>query len=98
MEFNDLVTIYDVAIVLQKMEMVMRITNIIEKYIIELGEEGTLVSMQLDELMGTTKTDQTLIFKDYSRDDIEIQDFKMTLTAISISAEAGCMTIKRSAE
>ena len=36
LEFNDLVTIYDVAIVIQKMEMVMRITNIIEKYVIEL--------------------------------------------------------------
>ena len=31
LEFNDLVTIYDVAIVIQKIEMVMRITNIIEK-------------------------------------------------------------------
>lgn len=83
LEFNDLVTIYDVAIVLQKMEMVMRITNIIEKYIIELGEEGTLVSMQLEELMGTTKIDQKLIFKDYSRDDIEIQDFKKKIKALT---------------
>ncbi len=55
LEFNDLVTIYDVALVIQKMEMVMRITNIIEKYVIELGEEGNLVRMQLEELMGTTK-------------------------------------------
>ena len=44
LEFNDLVTIYDVAIVIQKIEMVMRITNIIEKYVIELGQEGTLCS------------------------------------------------------
>lgn len=67
LEFNDLVTIYDVAIVIQKIEMVMRITNIIEKYVIELGQEGTLVKMQLEELMGTTKMDQKLIFKDYSK-------------------------------
>ena len=33
----------------------MRVTNIIEKYLIELGDEGTLVRMQLEELMGTTK-------------------------------------------
>lgn len=63
LEFNDLVTIYDVAIVIQKIEMVMRITNIIEKYVIELGQEGTLVKMQLEELMGTTKMDQKLILK-----------------------------------
>lgn len=76
LEFNDLVTIYDVALVVQKIEMVMRITNIIEKYIIELGKEGTLVSMQLEELMGTTRIDQRLIFKDYSRQDVDILDFK----------------------
>ena len=58
LEFKDLVTIYDVALVVQKIEMVMRITNIIDKYIIELGEEGTLFRMQLEELMGTTKIDQ----------------------------------------
>ena len=83
LEFNDLVTIYDVAIVIQKMEMVMRITNIIEKYVIELGEEGTLVKMQLEELMGTTKMDQKLIFKDYSKENVEISDFKKKIKNLS---------------
>lgn len=83
LEFNDLVTIYDVAIVIQKMEMVMRITNIIERYIIELGQEGTLVRMQLEELVGTTKTDQRLILKDYSREDIDIKAFKQKIKTLS---------------
>lgn len=83
LEFNDLVTIYDVALVIQKMEMVMRVTNIIEKYIIELGEEGTLVSMQLDELMGSTRIDQKLIFKDYGRDNVEIKEFKIKIKNLS---------------
>lgn len=83
LEFNDLVTIYDVALVIQKMELVMRITNIIEKYIIELGKEGTLVSMQLEELMGTTRIDQRLIFKDYSRQNIDILDFKKKIKSLS---------------
>ena len=52
--------------------MVMRITNIIEKYIIELGVEGTLLSMQVEELMGTTKIDQNLIIKDYQRNTMTI--------------------------
>ena len=75
LEFKDLVTIYDVALVIQKMEMVMRITNIIENYVIELGVEGNLVSMQLEELMGTARVDQKLIFKDYKREDLGIKDF-----------------------
>lgn len=65
LEFNNLVTIYDISLVVQKIEMVMRITNIIEKYVIELGDEGLLVSMQLEELMGTTQVDMDLIFKDF---------------------------------
>ena len=40
-----MVTIYEVALVVQKIEMVMRIITVIEKYVIELGEEGTLVRM-----------------------------------------------------
>ena len=83
LEFNDLVTIYDVALVVQKIEMVMRINNIIEKYIIELGKEGTLVSMQLEELMGTTRIDQRLIFKDYSRQNVDILDFKKKIKSLS---------------
>lgn len=83
LEFNDLVTIYDVAVVIQKIEMVMRITNIIQKYVIELGEEGTLVRMQLDELMGTTKVDQKLIFKDYKRPNASIEEFKKKIKSLS---------------
>ena len=83
LEFNDLVTIYDVAIVIQKIEMVMRITNIIEKYVIELGQEGTLVKMQLEELMGTTKMDQKLIFKDYSKRNVEMSEFKKKIKTLS---------------
>ena len=80
LEFNDLVT---VAIVIQKMEMVMRITNIIEKYVIELGQEGTLVKMQLEELMGTTKMDQKLIFKDYSKKNADMAEFKKKIKSFS---------------
>jgi diadenylate cyclase len=83
LEFNDLVTIYDVALVIQKMEMVMRITTILEKYVIELGVEGNLVSMQLEELMGTTTSDQKLIFKDYANGDIEIKSFKKKMKELS---------------
>ena len=80
---NALVTIYDVAIVIQKIEMVMRITNIIEKYVIELGQEGTLVKMQLEELMGTTKMDQKLIFKDYSKKNVDMAEFKKKIKSFS---------------
>ncbi|MBS5788639.1 MAG: DNA integrity scanning diadenylate cyclase DisA [Clostridioides difficile] len=83
LEFNDLVTVYDVALVMQKIEMVMRVTNIIEKYVIELGDEGTLVSMQLEELMGTTYFDLDQVFKDYNISEDEISTFKENIKKLS---------------
>ena len=85
LEFKDLVTLYDVVLVVQKIEMVMRVTNIIEKYIVQLGIEGTLLSMQVDELMGTTKTDRNQILKDYKRNDMNLMEFKKKI--ISLSSE-----------
>ena len=61
----------------------MRITNIIENYVIELGVEGNLVSMQLEELMGTARVDQKLIFKDYKREDLGIKDFNQKMRSLS---------------
>ncbi|MCR2045579.1 DNA integrity scanning diadenylate cyclase DisA [Anaerosalibacter massiliensis] len=65
LEFEDLVTVYDVVKVLQRIEMVMRVSDEIEKYILELGNEGRLISMQLDELISGVEEDGLNIIKDY---------------------------------
>ena len=65
LEFEDLVTINDVATVLQRTEMVMRIVTEIDKYISELGNEGRLVSMQLEELLANVKEDGRHVIEDY---------------------------------
>lgn len=83
LEFNDLVTVYDVVIVLQKIEMAMRVIEIIERYIIELGYEGNLVSMQLEELLGNTKEEQKLILKDYKNKEIDIKEFKKKIKSLT---------------
>lgn len=83
LEFKDLVTLYDVAIVIQKMEMVMRVVDIIEKYIIELGNEGVLVRMQLEELIGNAKKEEHRIFNDYKKEDMTFEDFKKKIGLLS---------------
>ncbi|MGL5712446.1 MAG: DNA integrity scanning diadenylate cyclase DisA [Paraclostridium sp.] len=83
LEFKDLATLYDVVLVVQKIEMVMRVTNIIDKYIIELGIEGTLISMQVEELMGTTKIDQNQIIKDYQKNSMTLKEFKKKIKDLS---------------
>ena len=78
-----MVTIYEVALVVQKIEMVMRIINVIEKYVIELGEEGTLVRMQLEELMGTTKKDRMMIYMDYKKDNVELKEIQRKMKSLT---------------
>lgn len=65
LELADMVTIYDVAKAIQRTEMVLRIVKEIERYIIELGTEGRLVSMQLDELITDAEPEGLLIIQDY---------------------------------
>ncbi len=65
LEFQDLVTVFDVAKVIQRTEMVMRIVREVEEYITELGSEGRLVSMQLEELVANVEDDGKLIIQDY---------------------------------
>jgi diadenylate cyclase len=65
LEVEDLVTLRDVATVLQRAEMVRRISLEIEGYVIELGADGRLVLLQLDELMGGVEEDRRLVAKDY---------------------------------
>ena len=65
LEVEDLVTVRDVATVLQRAEMVRRIAEEIEGYVIELGADGRLVMLQLDELMGGVEDDRRLVAKDY---------------------------------
>jgi diadenylate cyclase len=75
LEVEDLVTVRDVATVLQRAEMVRRIAEEIEGYVIELGADGRLVMLQLDELIGGVEEDRRLVAKDYFQ---ESDDFALT--------------------
>jgi len=68
LEFEDLVTLFDVVLSVQRGEMVTRISREIERYISELGNEGRLVSMQLEELVFGVPEEQRLVIADYMRD------------------------------
>ena len=64
-EFNDIVTLDNVITCLQRAEMVMRISEEVNRAILELGADGFLVKMQLDELIENMPTEELLIIKDY---------------------------------
>ena len=65
LEVEDLVTLRDVATVLQRAEMVRRIADEIEGYVVELGDDGRLVELQLEELTGGVEDDRRLVGRDY---------------------------------
>jgi diadenylate cyclase len=65
LEIEDLVTVRDAAAVSQRMEMVRRIASEIEGYVIELGSDGRLLSLQLDELMAGVDLERELVIRDY---------------------------------
>lgn len=65
LEIEDLVTVRDVAQVVQRLEMVRRISDEIDQYVLELGSDGRLVTLQLEELVGGLGNDRELLLRDY---------------------------------
>jgi len=65
LEIEDLVTVRDVAVVAQRLEMVSRIAREIEDYVLELGSDGRLLSLQLDELVTGVDLERELVVRDY---------------------------------
>src|SRR2546423_2532548 len=69
LEFEGGVTLHDVLTVLQRAELVTRMAVEIERYIVELGTEGRLIEMQLDETMVGVSADKAALVHDYLVDD-----------------------------
>ena len=65
LEIEDLVTVRDVAVVAQRLEMVTRIAREIEDYVLELGTDGRLLSLQLEELITGVDNERELVIRDY---------------------------------
>lgn len=64
-EFNDIVTLDNVITCIQRAEMVMRVAEQVQRSINELGEDGVLVKMQLEELIEDLPAEELYIIKDY---------------------------------
>lgn len=67
LEFQSAVVLDDVLVVLQRAEMTTRMAAEIDRNCVELGEEGRLIRMQLDELMEDVPRDKVAIVNDYER-------------------------------
>jgi diadenylate cyclase len=96
LEIEDLVTLRDVMTVLQRTEMVRRIAEEIEGHIVELGEDGRLVRLQLDELMGGVEDERRLVLGDYFQED-ESWDLDEALRVLASMETDELLDLKASA-
>ena len=64
-EFNDIATLNVVVETIQRGEMLYKIAEEVQKSIYELGIEGRLLKMQLDELTDGIEQEEKLVIKDY---------------------------------
>src|SRR2546421_2815220 len=65
LEFEGGVTLHDVLTVLQRSELVTRMAVEIERYIVELGSEGRLIEMQLEETTVGAAAEKAALVRDY---------------------------------
>jgi diadenylate cyclase len=65
LEVENLATLRDALSAVQRMEMVRRIAVEVEALVVELGTEGRLMRLQLDELMGGVDVERRMLIRDH---------------------------------
>ena len=82
LEFEGGVVLHDVLTVIQRAELVTRMAVEIERYIVELGTEGRLIEMQLEETMVGVAADRSALVRDYLADEGE-ESFGLVIDSLS---------------
>ncbi len=97
LEFEGGVTLHDVLAVLQRAELVTRMAVEIERYIVELGTEGRLIEMQLEETMVGVAGDKAALLNDYLAEE-PAQAFAPALESITRMPHQDLLDFGRLAE
>src|SRR5512144_2411199 len=97
LEFDGGVVLHDALSVLQRAELVTRMAVEVERYIVELGTEGRLIEMQLEETMVGVAADKTALIRDYSVEDSE-QNLAMVQQALAQTPHEDVLDFGRLAE
>jgi diadenylate cyclase len=66
LEIEDRATVGDIAMAAQRLEMVSRVTSEIAGYLVELGTDGGLLGLQLEELVAGAGQERVLLLRDYA--------------------------------
>ena len=82
LEMRDSATVRDVATVMQRMEMIRRITSEITEYLEELGSEGRLLALQVEDLVRGSASERALVMRDYIRDPADVARVEAELSSL----------------
>jgi len=97
LEFEGGVVLHDVLTVLQRSELVTRMAVEIERHIVELGTEGRLIEMQLEETMVGVAADKAALVHDYLVDDNE-ETFGLVMESLARMSHQDLLDFGRLAE
>jgi len=75
LEVTSLVSIADICTILQRMEMIKKMADIINSYIVELGKEGIIVRMRMREVTKGIEKEEEAIIRDYTDDFEKVNSF-----------------------
>jgi len=75
LEVTNLISIADICTVLQRLEMIRKMANIINTYIVELGREGAIVRMRMREITKDIERIRDFIIKDYLSKPARVKQF-----------------------
>ena len=92
LEFAGGVVLYDVLSVLQRAELVTRMATEVERYIIELGAEGRLIEMQLEDSVVGVMAERAALVRDYCAIDSEHDDRAGARPSSASSGTRSCST------
>ena len=95
LEIEAAVTSRDVALALQRMEMVRRISQEISWYVLELGTDGRLISLQLEELTAGNGPGPDVVLRDYLPDPTEPEIVEEHLDALAQLSSAELIDLQR---
>ncbi|MGH9125566.1 MAG: DNA integrity scanning diadenylate cyclase DisA [Acidimicrobiales bacterium] len=87
LEVEDLVTVRDVVTLLQRAEMVRRIAEEIDGFVVELGVDGLLIVLQLEEMMAGVDDERRAVVRDYSRNPTQARADDVVARLAGLSTE-----------
>ncbi len=93
LEVEDSVSVNDVVAVLQPGEMVVRFTEEVQGYLVELGEDGRLIRLQIEELGAGVEETLRLVVLDYVVTDDAVLDEGVRGAADADAAVVGAAVV-----